>query len=345
MSEREAKKIAAEYLRPMNQGLESLGSVTNFSNYVEDTYKPIVLPLMASSTKSRYVGIIKNYLEPTFGKLSLRDLTPLSIQRYFSSMAASTLSGESKDKIRDVLASILGSAVKYGLLVKNPCEAVHLPPEKRGKRRAKPFIYRPQFEAILELISEPYATAVFVAVLTGFRVSELAALKWGDVDPTNNKITIDERYCRGDWSEPKSDASNATVPVNREVVERILRLKDMTVTVNWGGKGAKKSIKAVRSSGSDDLVFQGLRLGKPMRDNNILSRHIKPAAQKLGLGFVNWQVLRRSFGTWLKIAGADVKDTQALMRHSRVSTTMDIYVQDVPESQRSAVDRLSKMVN
>ena len=63
------------------------------------------------------------------------------------------------------------------------------------------------------------------------------------------------------------------------------------------------------------------------------------------LGYVNWQVLRRSFGTWLKIAGADVKDTQALMRHSRASTTMDIYVQDVPESQRSAVDRLSKMVN
>ena len=83
-----------------------------------------------------------------------------------------------------------------------------------------------------------------------------------------------------------------------------------------------------------------------MRDNNIfLSRHLKPAARKLGLDFVNWQVLRRSFGTWLKIAGADVKDTQALMRHSRVSTTMDIYVQDVPESQRNAVDRLSKMVN
>ncbi len=82
-----------------------------------------------------------------------------------------------------------------------------------------------------------------------------------------------------------------------------------------------------------------------MRDNNILSRHLKPAARKLGLGYVNWQVLRRSFGTWLKIAGADPKDTQALMRHSRISTTMDIYVQDVPESQRKAVDRLSKMVN
>jgi hypothetical protein len=52
---------------------------------------------------------------------------------------------------------------------------------------------------------------VFAAVFTGFRVSELAALKWGDVDSINNKITIDERYCRGDWGEPKSDASNATM--------------------------------------------------------------------------------------------------------------------------------------
>jgi integrase len=135
------------------------------------------------------------------------------------------------------------------------------------------------------------------------------------------------------------------VPVNREVIDRILKLKDVTVTVNWGGQSAKKTLKAVRSSGPNDLVFQGLHFGRPMSDNNILSRHIKPAARKLGLGFVNWQVFRRNFGTWLKIAGANVKDTQALMRHSRASTTMDIYVQDVPESQRSAVNKLSTLIN
>jgi integrase len=183
---------------------------------------------------------------------------------------------------------------------------------------------------------------VFVAILTGFRVSELAALKWGDVH--SDSITIDERYCRGDWSQPKSEASNATVPVNnREVIARINRLKEVTVTIRWGGKGAKRQFRVVRQSGPEDLVFQSLKKGAPMRDNNILVRHIKPAGRKLGLDFVNWQVLRRSFGTWLKLAGADVKDTQALMRHSRASTTMDIYVQHVPESQRSAVERLSSL--
>ncbi len=47
---------------------------------------------------------------------------------------------------------------------------------------------------------------------------------------------------------------------------------------------------------------------------NALVRHIRPAGRKLGMGWVNWQVLRRSHATWLKLAGADVKDAQAQMR-------------------------------
>ena len=54
MLEREAKKIAAELVRPLNQGLESIGSSTNFSRYMDTTYIPIVLPLMAKSTQGRY---------------------------------------------------------------------------------------------------------------------------------------------------------------------------------------------------------------------------------------------------------------------------------------------------
>jgi hypothetical protein len=132
--EREARKIAAEYLRPQNQGLELIGSATNFSEYVENTYKSLLMPLMAKTTQERTRGVIANYLVPEFGKRSLRDLTPLRLQRYFFGLAASPLASESKDKIKDVLSSILGSAVQYGLLVKNPVDGIRLPSEKRGKR-------------------------------------------------------------------------------------------------------------------------------------------------------------------------------------------------------------------
>jgi len=336
---REVQKIAAEKLRPMNQGLIPLGSATSFEDYVDSTYIPVVLPLLAKSTRDRSKSVIALYLKPAFGTSALRDLTPLTVQRFLSSLANSPLSQESKDKVRDVLSAILGSAVQFGLLVKNPVEGLKLPPAKRG-RRSKPYVTPQQLHALLELIAEPYASMVFVAVYTGLRPSELVGLRWRNVH--SDSISIDERCCRGDWGAPKSDASNATVDVTEDVIARIHRLKTLTIDVRAGR--ATRHYRAVKSDGPDDLVFQSPATGAPMRDNNVLVRHLKPAARKLGIDWVNWQVLRRSFCTWLKISGADVKDAQALMRHSRASTTLDVYQQFVPESQRRAVDRLGKLM-
>lgn len=156
-----------------------------------------------------------------------------------------------------MLSSILGSALKYGYVVTNPMEGVKVPPDKRGRRRHKPFVRPEEFVALIELISEPYATMVYVAVYTGLRVSELIGLRWGDVH--DHSITIDERYCRGDWGEPKSDASNTTIPVNRKVIERIQRLRTLTVEVKAGR--ATRRYAVVRSDGPDDLVFQSVKAG------------------------------------------------------------------------------------
>ena len=81
-----------------------------------------------------------------------------------------------------------------------------------------------------------------------------------------------------------------------------------------------------------------------MHDNNILVRFIKPAARELGIGFVNWRCLRTSYATWLIEAGANPKDVQGQMRHSRIATTMDVYAQFVPESQRRAINKMTAMV-
>ncbi len=78
-----------------------------------------------------------------------------------------------------------------------------------------------------------------------------------------------------------------------------------------------------------------------MNDQNILKRHLQPAARKLGLPFVCWRTLRTSHATWLVQAGADPKSVQGQMRHSRISTTMDIYAQIVPTSQRRALQQLT----
>jgi hypothetical protein len=58
------------------------------------------------------------------------------------------------------------------------------------------------------------------------------------------------------------------------VVERIQRLRALTVEVKAGR--ATRRCRVVRSDGPNDLVFQSVKGGRPMRDNNILVRQ-KPA--------------------------------------------------------------------
>jgi integrase len=268
----------------------------------------------------------------------LRDLTPVTMQAYFSGLHVKGVEYPTIVKTRDALSSILRAAVQYEFLQKNPLETLQLPPDKRGTR-TKPWISPAQFAALIALIPEPYATMIFVAVWTGLRISEIAGLKWRCIH--GESITVEQRYCRGDWSCTKTPGSAATVAVDAEVIERIHRLKTLTVDVRAGR--AVRHHKVVKASGPDDLVFQSIKDGKPMNDGNVLKRHIKPAARCLGLK-VTWRSLRTSCATWMVQAGADPKSVQGQMRHSRISTTMDIYAQFVPEGQKQAVKQLRAFV-
>lgn len=336
MPVREVQKIAEEKLRPVNQGLALTGSAMNFGEFVTSTYIPIYMPLLSSSTQESYRGVISKHLAPRFDRLCLRELTRLTVQQYFSGMAGQ-VSYPTILKIRDVLSSILRAAVDVDYLIKSPMEGLRLPLDKRP-RQPKPTISPEQFNRLVQLVPEPYSTMLYVAVWTGLRVSELIGLKWRCIHV--DSITVEERYCRGDWSVPKTEASAATIGVSPEVIARILRLKTLTVEIRAGR--AMRKYKLVRSDDPDGLVFQSVKDGKPMNDQNVLKRHLQPAARKLGLPFVNWRCLRTSHATWLVQAGADPKSVQGQMRHSRISTTMDIYAQIVPVAQRTALEKLSE---
>jgi integrase len=335
---REVQKLAADRLRKLNSGLVQVGAGVNFMHYVENEYRTKYLPDLAKPVQDCYESMIKTHLDPAFGSGSLADLTRSTLKGYFANRAGG-VKYPTLLKIRDALSSILRSAVDAEFLEKNPLDGLKFKKDKRP-RRAKPVLTPQQFDHLLELIPEPYATMVCVCLWAGLRASEVIGLRWRDIHP--DAIVISERYCRGDWDSPKTDASAAPIAVEPELIERIERLKTLEISVKAGR--AVRKYQVVKSSGPDDLVFQSVRDGKPMRDSNVLRRFIKPAARQLGIGFCNWQTLRRSCATWMVEAGGDVKSVQGQMRHTRASTTLEIYAQIVPAGQRRAANRLSAFV-
>jgi hypothetical protein len=67
MPVRKVKKIADELMRPLNQGLVTVGGAMKFADYVRIEYIPGDYKVLAKSTQDRYLGVIGKYLEPAFG--------------------------------------------------------------------------------------------------------------------------------------------------------------------------------------------------------------------------------------------------------------------------------------
>jgi len=108
---------------------------------------------------------------------------------------------------------------------------------------------------------------------------------------------------------------------------------------------ATRRYRVVKSDGPDDLVFQSVQDGRPMRDNNIFDPSYQASRKDAWYGLGQLAGTAEILRHLVTDGGTDPRDRQSLMRHSRFTTTAEVYEQDLPESQLRAVDKLRALVN
>lgn len=68
-----------------------------------------------------------------------------------------------------------------------------------------------------------------------------------------------------------------------------------------------------------------------------LNRHVRPAAQRLGITKrIGWHTFRHTYATLLKSSGADVKVVQESLRHANARITLELYAQAITQDKRTA---------
>jgi hypothetical protein len=85
------------------------------------------------------------------------------------------------------------------------------------------------------------------------------------------------------------------------------------------------------------FIFPGRR-GPFMDSSNFRKRVLHKLAEELELPKLTFQVIRRTIATLGKTKG-HVKDIQGMMRHSKASTTTDVYMQSLEDEVRTAINR------
>jgi len=321
-SRRAALNRLAELLRPINLGRQKPRMILSFEDFVTEQWKLKVLSLFKLSSQVGYRPLLSKHLLPYFGDYVLSEILPMQIQGFLSEKAKTGLSWHTVRNLRNLLSSILRTAVEWGYLEENPTTKVKLSP--RPLRSQARFLLPEQVQQLLSEIQEPHRSMVLLAVLTGLRRSELFALRWGAVDLDRCVLEVRESVYNGEFSTPKTRSSARQIPLSSPVVALF----------------RDRNSQAVKSS-PEDLVFASRR-GTPFRPDNILKRVIHPACDRLNMAHVGWHTFRHTHATLLNELGESVKTAQAILGHSDIGTTLQIYMHAVPETMSKAEERLAQ---
>lgn len=323
LTRKQAQKLAAEELLPLNQGKLTPMATVTFGEFVERFFVPNALPSLKQSTRKRYRSTINFHLKPAFGQKRLCDISTLDIQTFVLSKFDTGSGWEVCNHLRNLMSKVFASAKKWGHFAgDNPATGVDLPEKVAVHERTA--LTPEQSKRLLAALPEPVRTMALTGIVAGLRVGEILGLRWQDVDFLNRSIRIQQAAYRGSIGSPKTKGSKRTLPLPESLYVALNRHYDASVQ-------------------RDGLVFP-TRTGMPFSDSNLLARHLKPVGKQIGTPWIGWHTLRRTHATLLSQAGASPKDAQAQLGHAHMSTTMDIYTQLTPTHQRAAVERMSQLV-
>ena len=137
-------------------------------------------------------------------------------------------------------------------------------------------------------------------------------------------LRVAESVYEGHFDRPKTKRSEPTIPIGTETAD---------------------ILSAIRSAHVDgvDLVF-ATREGMPLDRWNLLRKHLKPAARRLGISRETWHLLRHGHATMLDGVGTPLGTMQSLLGHSSPEITREIYLHAIPEGQRRAVESVERLV-
>ena len=286
-----------------------------FDNYVKLNCK--------YNTQKYYKDIIENHIKPNLGIYKLKSLHPATLQKFFN---GKYLQGYSKNSLKNffgVLSKALKMAVyPYQFIKENPMQYVELPKveEKKKANYDLKIITMEEFNRIIERFPEgsSFYIPCQIAFHTGMRAGEVCALTWDCVDLKNKTIRVEKTLIgkgKGIWelASPKTKSSYRTIAIGDTLVNILKKHKksQMENRLRYGKYYKNSNFVCTKENG--ELVT-----------TNSLKYLSRVVNYELGIDF-NFHSFRHTHATMLLEAGANIKDIQERLGHSRITTTIDTY--------------------
>ena len=290
-------------------------------NYMETVAKHILRP----STQEMYELYIRLHINPSLGKIKLKDLGPHHLQRFYSEKIDQGLSKRTVQILHATIRRVLNQAVSWGIIQKNVCKQVKAP--RPGKMQYT-ILTKEQLNIFLDQVrGHRYFPIYILLVYGGFREGEVLGIHVEDCDMVNRVINVRHQVIslKGGMviAEPKTESSKRAVTLPKVAADILEQHLD----------------QLYRKQG---LIFT-TRSGKPIAPRNMI-RHFKSALVAAGLPDIRVHDLRHSHASLLLASGVNPKVVQERLGHASITLTLQTYSHTIPSLGQQAADKLDEIM-
>jgi integrase len=286
-----------------------------------------------ASTVAQYQQVLKSQLLPAFRDLRVSAITESRIRQRLTQLQDAGLSARRINLALLVLKMILRTAVRRRFVREDPTEHV------RGLREPTTEVDPLDPDMVVAFLDaclpwwRPYFT---VAFWTGARPNELAALKWGDVDPARGILRIRAGRYRGKEGPPKTASSVRDIDLLPAVVESLKAQKAQQAAERLKhGRGAPEA--------GQDYVFTGPE-GGLLNVNALRDRYWYPTLTTAALSRRTMYQTRHTFASNALAAGEAPSWVAAMLGHRSPEMLFSVYARYIPNrTRRDGSALLSRM--
>ena len=333
-TQREAEAHLNQLLVQMQAGAGVPPGRLRVGEFLDQWLREDVAGRLAPTTESIYTYAVRHHLAPFLGHIPISRLSAPSVQGRLNTMLAQGLSPATSHQVYRTLNAALNTAVRWGLLMRNPCTYVKPP---RVDSRTPTIWDEEQVRLFLAEAkrSSPHYRLYLTILLAGIRPGETLALRWDNVGLALGTITVKEKFyrlgARQVWGATKTHRQYA-VSIPQRLVDEFRALRDEQAIQRqlWG--------EAYEDHG---LVFSQPN-GQPLHERNISRRDFRRVTKRAGLPRIRLYDLRHCNATHLADQGTPIHIVQRRLGHRSPMTTLKYYTHVLPDTERAAVDRLAE---
>lgn len=327
------------YIPPMS-GATTLTTPTMTFRELSEWYFAYYAPNnLKEVTAFNYRYMTDRFLLPSLGDLPLPSINNMLLTEFFGEL---TISPTYCRCVFVVLRSLFTVALQNGLIDRHPCDHVILPRKQILAEEQKPHLTESQARELFQMTEEYswFNSVIRFLLLTGMRSGEAFALQWEDIDFDNGVIYIRRNLANvasHHWlSTPKTKNSIRQLFMSGEVKRLLLkqRLEQRNQLQFFTAK--RKDFP------HPEMVFTSSR-GNYV-DHNYTERKFKQFIANTSFSSITLHSLRHANATFMLAGGVDLKVVSAMLGHSSIAITANIYTDVLDRSKQSAANVVAEQL-